>query len=403
MSLELKNIHNYIIVALLFTITINTAASYILCGLFFLVWILDGDYKKKLTVIFSDKLSLSFLALFAIHLLGLLWTESMDEGIKIASKQKLYLFAPIVISLFDKRFAKPAMLSFLFAMFVSEVYSLYLYIFCDAGLSGSFPSPFMHHMHYSLILAFTFGYLINEIDFKKLSDKKNLLYLVFALLTIVVLFINKGRIGQVALLVVLFFLAVGKFRLSFIKSFVTVFLLTGVLFISAYNLSEQFKERVDIATYEFREVVGTGQRGSIACRFEMWNYAAELGKNSPVVGVGTGDSIQEMTKLLGKDQFWKMFNDCGLGLKYQFNPHNNFLLFFMEFGILGLLVLIFVLGYQFLLAYRLKSLPMMMLLGVTIVGMMTTSLISMHLKYMFFYIFVMTMLYLDAKSKSKNS
>ncbi len=399
---RINDIHNYFIVLLLFVLTINTSAAYIVSAFIVIFWIAGGNFKHKLHMIFTDKLSLTFLALFAIHLIGLLWTDSFDEGTKIASKQKLYILAPLIISFFDKRFAKYAMFSLLGGVFVSEVYSLYLYFKFGLDSPGSLPSPFMHHMHYSLILAFVFGYIINEIEFKKIKDKKNLFYLSFAILTIIVLFINKGRIGQVALLVVFFVLAVGKFRLSFIKSFVSVTLTTAMIFIFAYILSDQFKERVDVANYEFSEVVGTGQRGSISCRFEMWNYATELGKKNPVIGVGTGDSIVEMTKLLGKDQFWKMFNDCGLGLKYQFNPHNNFLLFFMEFGIFGIVVLLFVLGCQFMIAYRLKSLPMAILLSVTIVGMMTTSLISMHLKYMFFYTMVLTVLYFDALKKRSN-
>jgi hypothetical protein len=68
----------------------------------------------------------------------------------------------------------------------------------------------------------------------------------------------------------------------------------------------------------------------------------------------------------------------------------------MQFGAIGLLLLIFVLFYQFKLAYRLNSLPMMILLSVTVVGMMTSSPISMHIKYMFFYAFVLSMLYMES-------
>ncbi len=400
---KIDNIHNYFIIVLLFAITISTAATYIVFFFILIFWMIGGDYRKKLHVMVTDKLSITFLALFAIHLLGLLWTQNIDEGIKIASKQKIYLMAPLIISFFDKKYAKYAIWSFLCAMFVSEIYSLYLYLNFDIHTSASFPSPFMHHMHYSLILAFVFGYLVNEIDFKNLMNKKNLFCLFFAFLTIVVLFINKGRIGQVALIVVLFVLAVGKFRLSFIKSLAVVTISSIILFFSAYHMSEQFKQRVDNASYEFKEIVGTGKRSSIACRFEMWKYATQLGEKNILVGVGTGDSIREMTHLLGKEGFWKMFNDCGLGLKYQFNPHNNFLLFFMEFGLLGLLLFLWVVIYQFVIAFRVNSLAMVLLLSVTITGMMTTSLISMHLKYMFFYAFMTTVLYFDALDKNKRA
>jgi O-antigen ligase len=393
---KLDNIHNYFIVLLLFTITINHSISYAISAIILVLWFVNGDLKQRVKVFFSDRLGLSFLALFALHLVGLLWSEDLDDGLKILSKQKIYIFAPILISFFDRRFVKYALSAFLAAMFISEIYSLYLYLNDDIHLVGSLPSPFMHHMHYSLILAFTFGYLVSEIDFKNILQKRELFYLLFAMLTIVVLFINKGRVGQIAILPVLFILALGKFRLSFLKSIVTVIVSSLVLFLVAYNLSEQFKVRFDKASYEFSEVVGTGKRDSIACRFEMWDYATKLGSDNIALGIGTGDSIKEMNHLLGKDGFDKLFSDCGLGLRYEFNPHNNFILFFMLFGIVGLIALVAILTCQFKIANEQRSLPMVILLTVTTIGMLTASPISMHIKYMFFYAFVLSMLYLDS-------
>ena len=394
---KLRHAHNYLIVLLLFTITINTAVSYILTILIVLLWIGGGAYRQKIETILHDKLALTFLVLYLLFAAGMLWTQDLDDGWKVLSKQKLYLFAPIVISFFDRRFARYAIYAFLAAVFISEIYSLYLYSVSGVELTGSLPSPFMHHMHYSLILAFTFGYLISEVDFAHLKERKNILYLLFALLTLTVLFINKGRIGQVALLPVLFLLAIVKFRLSFVKSVSAVIISAGVLFFAAYHLSDQFKSRVDNASYEFHEVVGTGKRDSIACRFEMWKYAAQIGASSPIGGVGTGDGVYEMNLLLGEKGFAELHRNCGLGLDYFFNPHNNFVLFFMLFGVMGVVVLAGVLLYQFMLAYRVGSVGMMLLLVVTLTGMMTASPLTAHIKYIFFYTMMMTILWLDAQ------
>ena len=395
-SIKLNNIHNYFILLLLFTITIKTSLSFLLEAIIFLLWIWNGKFREKFKIIFTDRLSLTFLALFFIHLIGIFWTQSIHEGAQILSKQKIYLFAPIIISFFDKRFAKYAIYSFLSAMFISEIYSIYLYLNNDIHLHmyDTFPSPFMHHMHYSLILAFTFGYLISEVDFKNLMKKRELFYLIFAILTIVVLFINKGRIGQVSLFVVFFILAISKFRLSITKSIMAVAITTTIIFLGAYQFSDQFKSRFDKAAFEVHQVIGTDKRDSIACRFEMWDYAMEIGSKNPILGIGTGDSILEMNHLLGKSEFQKLFQECGLGMKYQFNPHNNFILYFMQFGAIGLILLILVFIYQFKIAYIKKSTPMAILLSVTIIGMMSASPITIHIKYMFFYALMLTMLYL---------
>ncbi len=400
MVIQKENIHNYLIIALLFVITINTFSTFLIAFFILIMWIWGTGYKDKFKIILRDKLSLTFLALFAIHLLGIAWTENYHDGFKILSKQKTYLFAPLLISFMDRRFAKYALLAFLGAMFLSEIYSMYLYLSDDIHIIGSLPSPFMHHMHYSLILAFTFAYLISEINFKGLRERKNLFYLFFAIFTLIVLFVNKGRIGQVAILPLLFILSTWKFRLSFFKSIVTVTLLSIFIFFVAFHLSDNFKDRVERANNEFTNFIGTDKRDSIVCRFEMWHYASTLGKQNPILGIGTGDSIQEMTNLLGEAEFKKLFRECGLGMKYQFNPHNNFVLYFMQFGLVGLALLIFIILFQFKIAYDQNSISMALLLTVTIVGMMSTSLISMHIKYMFFYAFVLTILYLDSFEKN---
>ncbi len=399
MVIQKENIHNFLIVFLLFTITINTSVSFLVAFMIVIMWIVGKNFQEKFSVIFQDKLSRTFIALFLIHLLGIFWTESYTQGAQILSKQKIYLFAPLLISFMDRRFAKYALGAFLGAMFLSEIYSMYLYLSDDIHIIGSLPSPFMHHMHYSLILAFTFAYLISEIDFKGLSQGKNLFYLFFALFTLIVLFINKGRIGQITILPLLFILSIWKFRLSFFKSIVTVTLLSIFIFFAAYNLSDNFKDRVARANNEFTNFIGTDKRDSIVCRFEMWHYASTLGKQNPILGIGTGDSIQEMNNLLGEEAFKKLFTECGLGMKYQFNPHNNFVLFFMQFGLVGLVLLIFIILFQFKIAYEQKSIAMTLLLTVTLTGMMTASPISMHIKYMFFYAIVLTVLYLDSFEK----
>ncbi len=379
--------------------TIKTSISFLLEALIFILWLFSGELKQKLKVILKDRLSLTFLTLFFINLIGIFWTQNLHEGVQIISKQKIYIFAPLIISFMDRKFIKYALYSFLSAMFISEITSLYIYFTQDIDQFSSLPSPFIHHMHYSLILAFTFGYLINEINFKNIFQKREILYLLFAILTIIVLFINKGRIGQVSLFVVIFVLAIGKFKLSFFKSIMSVIVITTTIFFLAYNISDQFKIRVDRATHEFHEVIGTDKRDSIACRFEMWNYAIKLGEQNPIIGVGTGDSISEMKLLLGEEPFQKLFRECSLGIKYQFNPHNNFLLYFMQFGTIGLLLFILVILSQFKIAYNQNSISMILLISVTLIGMMSTSLITMHIKYMFFYSLILTALYLQSKNR----
>jgi O-antigen ligase len=400
---KLNTYQNFLVIALLFTITLKTSVAYALAFLIIIMWLLGGQLKPQFLSLIKDRLSLSFLLLFAMHCIGLIWTESFNDGLKILSKQKIYLFAPILIVCFEPKMAKYALQALLSSIFISEFYSIYLYFFSDANSTPSHPSPFMNHMHYSLILCFTFGYMLSLVEIAKRYSRHNMALLFLAGLTLFVLFINQGRVGQLAIPLVLFILAIWKFKLPVLRSLIGVALLASLLFTCAYNLSEQFKVRIDRATHEYSNVIGTGKRASISCRFEMWRHATTIGTNNPLIGVGTGDSIVEMKKLLGADEFQLLFKECNLGIKYQFNPHNNFVLIYMQFGAAGLVLFLLVLAMQIRIAQQQKSVPMAILLAVSITGMMTASPISMHVKYMFFYAFVLSILYLQSLNKKNIS
>jgi len=391
-----SNLQNYLFVALLFSATINAFTTYTVAFFILLLWIFGKNHKQKLYILSHDKLALSFLAIFFLHLLGLLWSEDLHYGIKILLKQKTYLFGAILISFIDKRYAKYAIYSLFIAIFISEIYSIYLYFISTPDVNGLLPSasPFMHHMHYSLILAFAFGYLVYVTDFRELKKPRNIALILFAILTLITLFINKGRIGQISVVFVVLILFKYKFHFGFFKSLIGVVTIFAIILSLAYHFSYQFQSRVAEAIYEYDKVIGHQKRDAISCRFEMWNYAKILGDSSPIIGIGTGDSIVDMQKLLTKDGLKKLYFDCGLGMKYQFNPHNNFMLYYMQFGLLGLLVILSVIYSWLRLARDLNSTPILILLIVTLTGMMSSSPISIHTKYIMFFVFTLVTLYL---------
>ncbi len=390
------------VLLLVSAITINTPLIYIAATFILLLWIFEADRTHKLELMIHDRIAQSFLALFFLHLAGLLWTESWPEGLRIFSKQKVYLFAPMLIVFINKETARLAVNSLIGVILVTQVYSVYLYYLPPPGLQPSDLSPFMNHMHFSLILVFTFAYLIYSVDISRGADRKNTFLLFASALSLFTLFINIGRIGQVALPVVLMVLAIRKFKLSLLKSSLIVASLVTALFSAAYAFNPQFERRVDRIVYEFQVTVGQDLRASIACRFEMWGYAMELGNQNPLLGIGTGDSIQEMSDLLGHTELEKLYKECNLGHRYQLNPHNNFFLFYMQFGLLGIVVLVAILLIQLRTAVKIDSTPMILILTTTIVGMLTTSLISVHVKYMFFYAIVTTLLYIRDRKEDKS-
>jgi hypothetical protein len=76
---------------------------------------------------------------------------------------------------------------------------------------------------------------------------------------------------------------------------------------------------------------------SVLQRFLLWETAIELISDNPLFGVGTGDITDEFEEqLLNKGFSLKKFN---------YRPHNQFLSFFVTYGIIGGLIIVFLIFY----------------------------------------------------------
>ncbi|HBR98140.1 MAG TPA: hypothetical protein DD979_12295 [Gammaproteobacteria bacterium] len=388
-----------LIPALAFAITLHTSLSYALALLILLLGMWDTHLRQRTRTIPSHPIAIAFLLIFALHAAGLLWTEAYPEGLRILSKQKIYVFAALFVVFLDKDIAQKSIVALIAAIFFSEFVSLYWIFYAPERDSSS---PFMHHMHYSLVLCFTAAYLIHLIVPGQRLCAHNLACSAGTLLTVCVMFLNKGRIGLLALPVVAVILAVDKFKLAFWRAAVAVLALSACVFTLAYLGSAPFQARIDAAVYEFTEVLGSGKRDSITCRLEMWQYSLQIVAHEPLLGVGTGDSMPAMANLLGAEALDALHAHCGLGHRYQLNVHNNFILMLLQFGVVGFAVFLLALWLLLRTAIAHNNHPMKLLLAVTGIGMLTASPVSIHIKYMFFFTVVLSLLY-AAGDTEKNS
>jgi O-antigen ligase len=83
-------------------------------------------------------------------------------------------------------------------------------------------------------------------------------------------------------------------------------------------------------------------------RAVRWKSAWELIRRSPVVGYGSGSEI----KLL-KDKYFE--NKLFVSYLDELNAHNQYLSFFIKYGIIGLMLYLFTLSYGFLKAWKNKD------------------------------------------------
>lgn len=162
-----------------------------------------------------------------------------------------------------------------------------------------------------------------------LYPKKRKLFLFFAvLLTTQTIFINEGRIGYgyISLLVLYAGWVASQWR-GVLKSSALLIL----LFISAYQISPNFNNRMTLLFDELKvyQQVSQNSPASLHLRINFARNTLQLIAQKPWLGYGTGSFApiyKEQSALLG----WIPTS----------NPHNYYLLITMQYGLLGLSLLI---------------------------------------------------------------
>lgn len=84
-----------------------------------IVWIAEGNYKKKLTSFFKNKVALVLTSLFILHLLGLIYSANLDYGLNDVRRKIPLFLLPLLIASFDGLTKKEFFL--VFKMFIAGV------------------------------------------------------------------------------------------------------------------------------------------------------------------------------------------------------------------------------------------------------------------------------------------
>jgi O-antigen ligase len=164
------------------------------------LWIFEGNLINKYRKLKKEHVFLAFYALFGIYLISFLWTNNLKEGIH---SLKYYLSMIIIMSVYftslRKKIIPYTIGAFLSSMFLSEIISYG--IFLDLWRVGSRgtpenPSPFMHHIKYSIFLAITIFILVWQILNKKTDLKLKILESVFLVSATIYLFLMEEELAR---------------------------------------------------------------------------------------------------------------------------------------------------------------------------------------------------------------
>jgi len=371
--------------------------------LIFLLWIIKADFKNDFHRLKNNKLVIAVFLYLLIHVIALLWTSDMEFGLYTLRKQLKFLFIPIFILFVKREHVKYYISAFLLSMSLSTVWSYGIWLELlplYGGATLNDPIPLMSRITYTPFLTIAIYLLLYYVLFNPLiGNLKKVTYCLLISAMSINIFITGGRAGQVMFLAMLVITVFQYFSGRLFKAFLASSIVLLSTFSTAYWASEIFKYRINIAVSEFvnykeflletpphnKKFVGSSVGERMVFSASSWDIFIE----HPILGVGTGDF---------KDEFAKKLSINAPYVEKVENPHNMYALIGAQFGLLGLMTLLYMFYVQIKIALSSNeefvrkigiALPLLYLLI-----MLSDSYLMVHMTGLLF-IFISSFIYKD--------
>ncbi|MFZ2776320.1 MAG: O-antigen ligase family protein [Candidatus Rickettsiella isopodorum] len=315
-------------VASAFVLPLSTAALMIFFSATVLCCLLAGNWYEKYLVLRYNPMALMFILFFGLFLIGLTYTTVQRPiAFHTVIKYSKFLLGFFLFSTFrhDKT-AQYAFFAFLLSASLTLLFSLIKFFghwdFVHRFTADS--GVFKDHIFTGFLLAFT-SYCYAVLAFSIKKTWRWFFVLLFLVAAYNVLFINLSRSGYVVLVSLLLLLAWQQFAWKGLLAglLISFFLCGSLLFLPA-----NFKERFNLAQSEVTQYKQGNFATSVGLRLEFYHNSFKLFKEHPWIGTGTGSFAQDYLAVAENKQFATQ------------NPHNEYLNIAVQFGLLGMVILL---------------------------------------------------------------
>jgi len=305
----------------------------------------ENTLKEKCKRLLKNKIAILTLSIYLIHLLGLLYTQNFKyASLDLEIKLPLFII-PFVI--FAEKKLSYENLNYIFKFYtIGNVLAL---LFCivfaivrlyltksPTVLFYNELSRFMHPSYFSLYIGFNCVIIFNKIaqlNPKDVKYKVQLLRnLAIVFLFIIGILILSSKAGILITGITLLFFAIKE--LFYKKVILTVFL--AAIFLVVFIIISIFKNDI-VALSRFEDAqkeltsktnAASETTGSSSSRLIIWQSGKAVLLKNLAIGVGTGDIKDELIKQYRKVNFLH-------GVENENNCHNQYLQFFILFGVGG--------------------------------------------------------------------
>lgn len=321
------------VIGLLFSISFSKALFNISSTLMIAGWLLSGDFPHKLSLMRRSPVTAASIGLFLIIAISTLYSEADLQRmlISVQAYSKL-LFIPIIVSLIDTpQWRYRCWNGFAAGMIVTLAHA-YADIWFDMPWTRTYQTDlngdtgvFQHHIAQTVVMAFFAAFCLHRARRSQLTGYRVLWIALSTLAALSITHLSIARTGQVALMVALLTLLMvsvpRRWVLPSLGGFVLVALLLGL---SSSSLQSRFQQAYEEVTqFQFKN-----DYSSVGARLQMWNISLGLIREKPLLGHGAGSYTPLVEKAFADEHM------CSIGCA---QPHNQFLLFGVETGLLGVL------------------------------------------------------------------
>ncbi|MCZ2414506.1 MAG: O-antigen ligase family protein [Burkholderiales bacterium] len=338
-------VNSWLLAAVFFCIPVQVAPAYLLSAAMLLLWLIEGDLRRKLRELAGEPLVWIVLGCYGVLLLSLLWSDDRGWGWQIMQRHRFFLLFPLYYSVARREHFGRYVGAFLASIALCEALAFYNWarLHYWPGLpegirvekSPDDTAPFVDRIFYTPALALA-GYLAgHRLLFDAQTPGRRLVYGGLLATTTLNLLIAGGRAGMVGFLVLLALLAFQRFARRPVVAGSAAAALVAVVLVGGYHGSSYFRSRVDDAvdTYvHYRERPDS----SVSLRLVYAMNALRVYAAHPLLGVGVGDYPKEYERVNATHTpQWTP----------AWNPHNHYLLVLTAAGLPGGIALALVLGY----------------------------------------------------------
>tara|TARA_R110002110_G_scaffold415562_1_gene651079 strand:- start:48568 stop:49842 length:1275 start_codon:yes stop_codon:yes gene_type:complete len=327
--LKLKDLPANLVVLLAFFIPTSTTLTYVPVLGILVFWFFGGHRQDKIRWYFNYPLSMPILFLTFIYLAGIVYT-SAEWKYCFSSLRDIFRFCCIPIFAYYLHLSDPAKKEYALKFFIAA-----MLLTCALGMLkilGSLPigekhsgsGIFKSHIKTSYFMAIALFFIFVNFYYQRKHQALNLILI--SVLLFYMFYLNTGRTGYLILLASFSVFAWYQFRL---KGLVILGVIFSVLLAAAYFTSEVFATRINELHSELLFYLQGTTVSSLGARLEFAVNSFMIFLQRPFFGFGTGSfmGIYEATY-------------AGQEMLLTDNPHNEYLKIMVEFGVFGLIALL---------------------------------------------------------------